>query len=566
MDPRGGSAPWLVGAGLLGIVGGWLALANAYWFVCDDAWISFRYAHNWAIGEGIRFNPGTVPPVEGYSNFLWVAIAALGETLGIRPDRLMPWLSMGCGVGVLLTTFHIARERLAFGPGVALATVAVLAAQPSLVIWATSGLATMPMTWLVLIMVERLVLADDRRAWIGGAAAALLLALVRTEGVAWFGVVGVLGLLRRLLEPDEEGGGPLDLVKAGAVVMPAWGAYFLWRWGYYDSLLANTAYAKVGMSTTKLLRGLDYVLGYWVAVLAPALQLLVGPAIWPVARWRGVVLALMAIAFPAYGVVVGGDFMTYGRLMVPGLPFAALLFGAALHLAARRGRALALAVGLVGLFGAGAGLATLDDQHVVSKEARASFRVRFNTRKFRSEVGQWAYMKNNAVRWSRQGQALGDAFEPGEDSVVLGAIGAAGYFSGLHVFDRYGLVSREVALREGKAGSHQSPGHDKVVSPMFFLDDEPTVLWSKLLRGAKGLERAEREARPWRARVGRLGYGPVLHRVEVDNGPGYLLAIQPVKDPDRAYARMERDIEAWLAEEAESEGAGDTDADTDDEG
>ena len=46
-----------------------------YWFICDDAFISFRYARNLATGHGLVFNPG-FERVEGYTNFLWVLMLA----------------------------------------------------------------------------------------------------------------------------------------------------------------------------------------------------------------------------------------------------------------------------------------------------------------------------------------------------------------------------------------------------------------------------------------------------------------------------------------------------------
>ena len=85
----------------LSIAVAWLAGALAFWFVCDDAYISFRYAKNWAAGHGVRFNLGDHLPVEGFSNFLWVAIAAFVERLGGRPDTWMPILSLASGVGFL---------------------------------------------------------------------------------------------------------------------------------------------------------------------------------------------------------------------------------------------------------------------------------------------------------------------------------------------------------------------------------------------------------------------------------------------------------------------------------
>ena len=50
----------------------------------DDAFISFRYSKNLAQGQGFRWNPGG-EKVEGYTNFLWVLIGALGFLF--FPDR-----------------------------------------------------------------------------------------------------------------------------------------------------------------------------------------------------------------------------------------------------------------------------------------------------------------------------------------------------------------------------------------------------------------------------------------------------------------------------------------------
>ena len=57
-------------------------LTRRFWFVSDDAYITFRYAQNWAQGYGLRYNLGEHVPVEGYSNFLWVAACAVIEVVG----------------------------------------------------------------------------------------------------------------------------------------------------------------------------------------------------------------------------------------------------------------------------------------------------------------------------------------------------------------------------------------------------------------------------------------------------------------------------------------------------
>ena len=49
-----------------------LMVTYVFPFAIDDAYISLRYAENWANGYGPVFNPGE--RVEGYTNFLLVAI------------------------------------------------------------------------------------------------------------------------------------------------------------------------------------------------------------------------------------------------------------------------------------------------------------------------------------------------------------------------------------------------------------------------------------------------------------------------------------------------------------
>ena len=61
--------PWCLAA---------LPLAWLMWefrWLCDDAFISFRYSKNLADGLGLRYNPAD-PEIEGYSNFLWVVYLA----------------------------------------------------------------------------------------------------------------------------------------------------------------------------------------------------------------------------------------------------------------------------------------------------------------------------------------------------------------------------------------------------------------------------------------------------------------------------------------------------------
>src|SRR6266404_6223228 len=75
-----------------------LALRFRY-HTCDDAFISFRYARNLVEGHGLVFNPGE--RVEGYTNFVWVLLAALFMKIGIDPVLALKWLLAGAGGGTL---------------------------------------------------------------------------------------------------------------------------------------------------------------------------------------------------------------------------------------------------------------------------------------------------------------------------------------------------------------------------------------------------------------------------------------------------------------------------------
>ena len=71
--------PYLIGAVLFAVAGHlflfWLSY-QIFSYTIDDAYITFRYSKNLAAGFGPTYNPG-LPPVEGYTTFLWMLLMAL---------------------------------------------------------------------------------------------------------------------------------------------------------------------------------------------------------------------------------------------------------------------------------------------------------------------------------------------------------------------------------------------------------------------------------------------------------------------------------------------------------
>src|SRR4051812_34401047 len=75
---RGRRLRWAMVAGAVGIS---LCLSLRKAWLADDAFISFRYAQNFASGLGLVFNPGEW--VEGYTNFLWTIGLGLLAKAGV---------------------------------------------------------------------------------------------------------------------------------------------------------------------------------------------------------------------------------------------------------------------------------------------------------------------------------------------------------------------------------------------------------------------------------------------------------------------------------------------------
>jgi hypothetical protein len=108
-------------------------------FIKDDAYISFRYAHNLVTGQGLVFNHGE--RVEGFTNFLWVFVVAPFEALGWDLFQVCEVLGTLLGIACLVATARLTAavngERRA---GSHLWGAFWLATSPSFVLWAQSGL------------------------------------------------------------------------------------------------------------------------------------------------------------------------------------------------------------------------------------------------------------------------------------------------------------------------------------------------------------------------------------------------------------------------------------------
>ncbi len=521
---------------LLLVVIAYVVLATTYWFVCDDAFISYRYAWHWAQGDGVRFNVTRARPVEGYSDFLWVAIAAAGEWLGIAAFRLMPMVSIASGAALLVLVERMGRHFLQAQPMTALLATLLLALSPPYIVWGTSGLEAMPHAFLWTLAFYGLGPSRDLRGPALGAAALLGSMLLRAEGFAWGGGVLLAAGLARWSQgrrPQEGWWRPLVSVAV------LYAGYQAWRFGYYGRAFPNTVYAKVDPSLAVFVRGGIYVLGFFVTLVTP---LLVVPSFIDGLRTSRAKLilpvAMLALGPMAFATLVGGDFMTFWRLLVPSLPALALLAIPGLEsLAAWRPGALVPVAALV----AGLGYLPAVDRHLLPGTVRIAFDVRGPWPDL-SEFQKWRAMRNSAEMWFVEGVALRDITKPG-DTIVLGAIGATGYAAPyVNILDLYGLVTPEVSNRTIKPRDISTPGHDKEVRMGFFYDERPTIFGFRLFRATDLATSLEEAIHMMSRRDPRRDYAPMLQLVpslSSEGCPVYAGYLRHTPDRDERDARRD---------------------------
>ncbi len=454
----------------------YLVLALTSSWLCDDAYIAFRYSSNFADGHGLRFNLGVEPPVEGYTQLGWVLWMSIFEWLDLDPRFWARATGIVAGALLLYWVTRFARKRLNLGTIPTAAAALFFATSPTVCVWSTGGLGTMPFALAIFIACERLLGDLDRPHLAQAVAAALLAALLRVDGIYWLGLIFASGVVIAKLTQR-----PALLRKTllcAGIVAAAIAIQIVWRLFYYGDWLPNTARAKVGLSWPALQRGFDYTFTYWLTIPSTLIVLLLSL---PLARrreeWWLRISAVIAAATFAYGVLVGGDFMAMGRFMLPAIPFLALAVGRLIERVDAITNPLP-AVGATAALIAGS-LPALFGGHLTPQSWREAVMFRWG-KDYKTEFEFWQGMTQRARQWSNLGRALALHTAPGE-SLVRGAIGAVGYYSGLFIYDQLGLVNRDVVEKiVVDPDNLKIPGHDRFANQQFFAPYRPTYIDARL--------------------------------------------------------------------------------------
>ncbi len=435
-------------------------------YMVDDAFITFSYSKNVALGHGPVFSHGA--RVEGYSNFLWMLLVAL--PLAIRP-ALSPLMlaRLLCVPFILVLAWAVFRTIRAATLSRPMAAVGVclLATSTDLAVALLSGLESVAYTSLVAVAFAlHLASGHDRRWRIAVGPAFAGVALMRIDGFIPLGLMLAWEAARALRRPHA-------LRRLAIEWGPSLGIYvlwFFWRWRYYGLPLPSSYYAKSLLPTVEPERGHMYV---WHELLSSRLALVfvaIGVLLWARRRKLLPIVAFVLIHL-AYVVRVGGDWMPFGHFILPVVPLVVCLLVVAAsdvwRTTAHAGivarvatwsalAATALAVGL-----------GIDHRIVNSTEEEEKLFL---------ILGETAH-----VRRLRKAAPYLALAVPAGRRLVTDYAGVFGYYTNAYVLDMWGLCTPEIALKGDNNGGilamygKTCPSCYPELSPEFFHTVEPLV-------------------------------------------------------------------------------------------
>lgn len=437
-------------------------------FIADDALISLQYVRRLLDGSGLTWTDG--PPVEGYSNLLWILLLTLPGYFGadlIDAARVLGFILMAL-IPLLVLAFRTRDSR-----SLLLASALVFTLWPLSVPVATWSIGGMeqPLAAFLLVLVLLGLLRRFDTVDIGRSDMLLLvlplglLSITRPDGYL-FAIISALACLYVI--PARSGGSRWKtafwLLAVPAVFVLA---QLIFRLSYYHDWLPNSARVKLPLDAGRLGEGLEYMLKgftaqllFWIPAASSFVLLL-----WTrETRRRGLLLLLFFGAWFLYVTAIGGDIFAAFRHMLPLMLIALMAMVETL-------RVLFARITPHWRLAAVAGLALLA--------------VVLPPRYQRHQQREYIIRRAMEERWEWDAKALSDvlrsAFAGRRPLIAVTAAGCFPYFTGFPAIDMLGLNDRHIArLSRSGAGdiAHELHDGDYVLSrkPDLIIFNEATAL------------------------------------------------------------------------------------------
>jgi len=442
--------------------------------IAEDAFISFRFAKNLIAGNGLVWNAGE-PPVEGYTNFLWVLISAGILYAGI--DLLIFSQITGIIVSIILLiyVYLFCRKILEFDKYYSLLPILFLAFSGPLATWATSGMETNLFTLFVFGSFYYLIFYwkyQNTGSLIFSFILILFATLTRPEGFGFFIILASFHLYHQFKETKFSEIRNSIIFILIFYILPIL-IYFIWRFNYFGYLFPLTFYAKTGGTVYQWLRGLKYLFFFSFHFLVPLVPIVL---VYLFIKIDDIKLSdffkskknktdinifsiklctILFLTYTFYLVFIGGDYMAMYRFFVPILPFIYLLIGIVLNsiikysLNNNKQKLITSAIILVALGGTVLQSTPLEKilfkkPTITHGEYQGVLTERWNTNRL-ALIGEFfnTYKKNE------------------NESLTTDAIGAISFYANMKIYGLHGIDDPFIARKEIKDIGRGFPGHEK---------------------------------------------------------------------------------------------------------
>ena len=503
--------------------------SRRYFCLFDDAMISMHYAWNLSHGLGLVWNPNA--HIQGYTNLLMTLLMA-GVTaifdklsavlciqiLGIVFMLSIAWLSVK--ISDYLFYDELRQQKLFIS---ILTFICVLFYYP-LAYWSLMGMETGLLTFLLLAAIYltlRYLQSGNPKILFLISLSTGLAYLTRNDSIIFFGLIWTFITWKIFYHNSESPIHRLLYLNAGVILLFIVGQ-FSFQYIYYGELLPNTYVLKLtGMPLySRIGDGIGFVTPFLTAN-AFILGLIIIDII---LNFRILKLLLFSIFLSSllYQVYVGGDPWAYWRIMSPAMPLVFILFtGAAYRImliiingTARNSHSLS-SLNFLKKIITGALILFLIIVGLLSANESFWDEISFKKRPFQADDNQ--YNVNTAI--------LLNHYTTTDATLGVYWAGAIPYFTGRYTIDFLGKSDKYIAGLPPDTsgiiswnGMNSVPGHNKYnlnysikkLQPtyvqgfkygrqdlslwsekkytrvyrdgviLFFLNDSPSVLWSKL--------------------------------------------------------------------------------------
>ncbi|MCP4704409.1 MAG: hypothetical protein GY865_07345 [candidate division Zixibacteria bacterium] len=451
-----GIIPWLAVA--LCTVFLVLVLCNS--FLCDDAFITFRYASNLADGHGPVFNIGE--RVEGYTNFLWMIIMTIVIYFGGAPELWSRIISLVFSLGTIIlfvkhTAIYGARSStLILFPG-------FLIFSAPFFIWSSGGLETAAFCFFAFTGILKL-LCDSKqpsgKSFLLSSLYLLAASLTRPEGIILF----VLALMYIVILLAQKKIRAKTVLLYFLTYFISYGLYLWWRLSYYGFPLPNSYYVKSpGLELLNF--GLKYYFLFivgtflWIPLLIIIHNLKMKKKNNP--DGYSIFLFSVIVSYSLYVIYTGGDFMGQSRFLMPLLPIIYLFF----QRLSGSVKLTDLSNKFKGIIGFLFIIFVIGNIYIADNSRKISHSGHIDS------IGAVIDYTN---KWTRVADLIKYYSLP-TDTIAITSAGIIPYYSNLYTIDILGLIAPDLSKYRPRRGVRR-PGHSVSISPEYFLILKPHFL------------------------------------------------------------------------------------------